>query len=239
MAIRQLPANPNLTRIHGQAQSLMDSVVAQDPAGIDRIRSYHPEPDVALGRSEFILRDAQVALAREYGFDGWTSFIREVGERVIEERDLHRWFGVELNNRMWDRLSDGSLAHASDADQTAALYAAYAAAYHWMHAGNHANIARAEHLISRVATAIGRYDIAREHAERCLATIAEFPDEMADWDEAFGSEALARALAAVGDPAAAQERDRAIALTAAVASDGDRAVLEAELIGGPWFGLVT
>jgi broad specificity phosphatase PhoE len=61
---------------------------------------------------------------------------------------------------------------------------------------------------------------------------------MADWDEPFAREALARALAATGQPdLATAELGRAQELAAAVADAGDREVLVTELRKEPWFGL--
>jgi hypothetical protein len=61
---------------------------------------------------------------------------------------------------------------------------------------------------------------------------------MADWDEPFAREALARALAATGSLDAARvELSRAVELTALVANPGDREVIETEMAKGPWFGL--
>ena len=61
---------------------------------------------------------------------------------------------------------------------------------------------------------------------------------MEDWDEPFAREALARGLAATGQPdAAGAERTRAVTLTAALEDEGDRQILEAELAREPWFGI--
>ncbi len=63
-------------------------------------------------------------------------------------------------------------------------------------------------------------------------------DRGPSWDPPFGYEALARALAGVGEEAAATEAyAKALELTAAIDDDDDRAVLETELAREPWFGL--
>ena len=57
-----------------------------------------------------------------------------------------------------------------------------------------------------------------------------YPDQMADWDEPFAREALARALAATCSTAQARaERRKAEELTDLVAGPGDREVLLTEL----------
>jgi hypothetical protein len=63
---------------------------------------------------------------------------------------------------------------------------------------------------------------------------------MSDWDEPFAREALARAMAATGQTAAARaELERARELTKLVADEGDRKVLDEELVKEPWFGLAS
>jgi hypothetical protein len=187
----------------------------------------------------FTLRDAQATLAREYGFEGWHQLNTEVGERMVDERDLHRWFGVQLNNGMWDNIESADVGPGSPLeDREMMLYSAYASAYHWRHVGNHANYARGEHLISRMAIKIGETELALRHARRCLEFIAAYPEDMEDWDAPFGHEAKARALAASGDTTGGREHlTMAEQLTAAVADPADREVLEAELTREPWFGL--
>ena len=49
---------------------------------------------------------------------------------------MHRWFGSEFNNEVWDLIDDGLSAGSPDADRELALYTAYAAARHWLEAGD-------------------------------------------------------------------------------------------------------
>ncbi len=153
----------------------------------------------------------------------------------------HRRIGVELNNSLWQRIDEGSLSpDLPIAERLEILYAAYTSTYHWIQVGTAANRARGEHLISRIASALGFIDEGLVHAERCLDLVASNPDVVEDWDLAFAHEALARALAGKGmTEDASGHRSTAIELTAAVADDDDRAVLEVELAREPWFGLDT
>ena len=238
--VRQLPANPNITQLKNQAKDLKKAVTNQDAGAIDRVLRSHPSiSESSLDPSSFTLRDAQVTLAREYGFDGWNQLSTHVGEQMIEERDLHRWFGVQLNNQMWERIEDDGIgAHTDELDKERMLYSAYASAYHWRNVGNEAHFARGEHLISRMAARIGEADLALHHARRCLELVENHPDRMEDWDLAFAEEALARAYAANGDFRSAREHViRAREITENVADEEDRSIVEAELERGPWFGL--
>lgn len=239
---RPLPANPNITQLKRQAKELKRAVSAGDASALERVRLSHPSysAGAAVVPDDFTLRDAQVTIAREYGFDGWHQLSTHVGELMVEERDLHRWFGVQLNNDTWQTIEDESLdAHIAELDKERVLYAAYASAYHWRNVGNEANFARAEHLISRVAARLGEGALALRHARRCLELVEANPDVVEDWDLAFAHEALARGPAAVGEiPAARTHYEHAVEITRSVSGPRDREILEKELARGPWFGLI-
>jgi hypothetical protein len=153
--------------------------------------------------------------------------------------DEHRSIGAELNNATWDRLASAQpLAQGDDPDGF--LYGAYASAFHWMASGQAtaAHRARGEHLISRAATAVGRFDVAERHGRRCLELCTANPEVVEDWDFAFAHEAIARALAGAGETERAQQhRATAAELGEAVADEEDREVFLEELNREPWFGL--
>jgi hypothetical protein len=237
-----LPGNPNLKQLAAQAKELRRGVQRGVPDDVAVFAAHHPHgaelTATEQARATVGLRDAQVALARRYGFEGWQALVSTVGRARVEERDMHRWFGVELNNEVWDLIDAGIGPQSAQSDRDLVLYGAYASARHWQECGAVANVARGEHLISRAAAAVGLPEVALTHARRCLALVEANGAEMADWDAPFAHEALARALAATGDEQGGREhREVAVRLTAAVAEDGDRAMLEGELAREPWFGL--
>ena len=139
--------------------------------------------------------------------------------------------------RVWDVLDAGELGDNSPDAREDLLYAAYASAHHWRQVGSPVNRLRAEHLISRAAALAGFGDVALRHARRCLELCEAHREDIADWDLGFAHEALARGLAATGDPAAAEARAHAAAIAAAIADDQDRAVVQGELDRAPWFGV--
>ncbi|TDW86805.1 MULTISPECIES: hypothetical protein [Kribbella] len=235
MSTMPLPAKASLSQLRARAKELRKAVAKGRPDAIERARAHHPSYDEA----GFTLRDAQLTIAREYGLASWQELMEKVATELVEGRELHRYFGVELNNETWDLLEQID-ENSPLLDQERLLYGAYAACLHWLEAGNEANHARGEHLIARVALRIGRTEIGLRHARRCLELVQAFPEQMADWDEPFAREALARALAAIGsrDQALAELR-RAEELTKQVAQDGDREVLLTELAKEPWFGLTS
>jgi hypothetical protein len=239
---RELPANPNITQLKSQAKELKRAVSAGDSSALERVRLSHPSysAGAAAVPDDFTLRDAQATIARECGFDGWHQLSTHVGELMVEARDLHRWFGIQLNNDTWEIIEDESLdAYIPELDKEKMLYAAYASAYHWRNVGNEANFARAEYLISRVAARLGEGALALRHARRCLELVESNSDVVEDWDLAFAHEALARGLAAVGDiPAARVHYERAVEVTRSVSGPQDREILAKELGRGPWFDLI-
>jgi hypothetical protein len=88
----------------------------------------------------------------------------------------------------------------------------------WREAGTWLNVERGEYLLARCAAAIGDGATAAGHAEACLSICA---DNDADaFERFFGHEALAHALAARGDRAAAGAQCEAMrTLLPAVADD--------------------
>ena len=67
-----LPAKPDLEHLKKQAKLLLRDVRTQKPEALQLILSFHPRP------AEFSsLRDAQLTLARRYGFTGWDELRKE------------------------------------------------------------------------------------------------------------------------------------------------------------------
>jgi hypothetical protein len=76
---KQLPPSPSLEQLKKQAKSLLKRLQAAGSEALTRIRESHPrwrnlsqkqEPAAA---STFALADAQLVIAREYGFASWSS----------------------------------------------------------------------------------------------------------------------------------------------------------------------
>lgn len=79
---RQLPKNPEIKIPEGEARSLLEEWEARTPEALDRIGRRHPrfrgvEAD-AVPAPPFLLDDAQLVVAREYGFSNWA----EMKERI-------------------------------------------------------------------------------------------------------------------------------------------------------------
>jgi len=85
--LRPLPPRPNLEFEHKEAKALLRRLRASDPESIARARARHPELDVAQVK----LADAQLVIARDYGFTSWPKLVRWFGE-------ANRWTYVATVN---------------------------------------------------------------------------------------------------------------------------------------------
>lgn len=73
-----LPDNPSLDHLRREARALQRRTSAAAHDAVDVVRRHHPTPDVVLGRKQFALHDAQLVLARAYGFSGWPALVHYV-----------------------------------------------------------------------------------------------------------------------------------------------------------------
>ena len=73
---RQLPPNPSLEQLKKQAKSLLKRQRAADSEALARIRENYPRWknlwEKRVAASPFALADAQLVIAREYGFASWS-----------------------------------------------------------------------------------------------------------------------------------------------------------------------
>src|SRR5690349_5292722 len=72
---KSLPERPSLEQLKKQAKELFRSLQSRAPEAAQRVREFHPEhsklTDLQFAQTEFSLADAQLVLAREYGFASW------------------------------------------------------------------------------------------------------------------------------------------------------------------------
>jgi hypothetical protein len=73
----KLPARPSLDSLRKQAKKLARDINAGNAAAIARMRVQLPQAELPLSQ-----RDAQLLLAREYGFPGWKDLVQEVRQRL-------------------------------------------------------------------------------------------------------------------------------------------------------------
>jgi ankyrin repeat protein len=72
---KKLPSRPNLEQLKKQAKNILKGHQAAQPEILKLIREHHPRfgksADAAIAKTKLALSDAQVVLARQYGFDSW------------------------------------------------------------------------------------------------------------------------------------------------------------------------
>lgn len=115
-AFRPLPPRPNLEFEHKEAKAFLHRLRAGDPAELTRARARHPA--IASAPARIRLADAQLVIAREYGFASWPKLVRYFGEAdrqryhssigrpdsynvrvrslLVEHRDRRTWAGRAL-----------------------------------------------------------------------------------------------------------------------------------------------
>ena len=113
MTTSKLPARPSLDSLRKQAKKLARNIVAGDAAAIARARAQLPQAELPLSQ-----RDAQLVLAREYGFSGWKDLLKEVKLRLGR--------GLE-----WAISEARRIIHDNDIDDLRQLLAEYPALLSW------------------------------------------------------------------------------------------------------------
>src|SRR5579863_3999992 len=79
--LKPLSARPNLEQYKKQAKYLAALVRTGDAEGLQRVKKHHPHSAQVLDESpgvQFALADAQLVMAREYGFESWPKFAKHI-----------------------------------------------------------------------------------------------------------------------------------------------------------------
>lgn len=85
MPTRELPSNPNLDRLRSYAKKLLRGARAGDPEATALVAEFHPDPPAELG-----LSDAQLVLARHFGFPSWPKLHAHVENVTKYSRSPHK-----------------------------------------------------------------------------------------------------------------------------------------------------
>ncbi len=97
MQYKQLPSNPSLEHLKSQAKQLLKAHKENAPDALQRIRAFFPKfsdaTESEIQNAAFGLQDAQLVIAREYGFASWTPLKEEVrhqeqGTEGVPAKDL-------------------------------------------------------------------------------------------------------------------------------------------------------
>ena len=112
-ASKSLPARPSLESLRKQAKKLAREIAAGDADAIARARAHLPKVDLPLTQ-----RNAQLVIAREYGFAGWQDLTAEVSARLGK--------GLE-----WAVTQARRVIHDNDVQRLGQLLAEYPALLSW------------------------------------------------------------------------------------------------------------
>src|SRR6516164_9500800 len=117
MPVRRLPSNPNLDHLKYQAKDLLKEHSARTPGVAQRIREFHPRfggaTDAEIFDGRLRLSDAQLAIAREYGFPSWARLKRHIERPTLSDRlDLPHQQRIkdEVFRRAVDLLDGGEVS---------------------------------------------------------------------------------------------------------------------------------
>jgi hypothetical protein len=111
-ASKSLPARPSLESLRKQAKKLARDIAAGDAGAIARTRMQLPDVDLPLTQ-----RNAQLVIAREYGYAGWQDLTAEVSKRLG---------GLE-----WAVAQTRRVIHDNDVERLKQLLAEYPALLSW------------------------------------------------------------------------------------------------------------
>ena len=90
MPVKRLPSNPNLDHLRYQAKDLLKLHAARDQGAAQRIREFHPRlrkaTDAEIFDTKLSLSDAQLTIAREYGFQSWARLKRHIEKPTLSDQ---------------------------------------------------------------------------------------------------------------------------------------------------------
>jgi hypothetical protein len=110
---KSLPDRPSLESLRKQAKKLARDSAAGDATAIERSRAQVPGVDLPLTQ-----RNAQLVIAREYGYPGWQDLTAEVSKRLGR--------GLE-----WPAAQARRVIHDNDVERLKQLLAEYPALLAW------------------------------------------------------------------------------------------------------------
>ena len=93
-ASKSLPARPSLESLRKQAKRLAREIAGGDTKAIARARVHLPNVDLPLTQ-----RNAQLVIAREYGYAGWQDLTAEVSRRLGEGLE---WAAAQARSAIHD-----------------------------------------------------------------------------------------------------------------------------------------
>ncbi len=117
MPVKRLPSNPNLEHLKYQAKDLLRDHALRNQGVAQRIREFHPRftrvTDADIFDAQLKLNDAQLTIAREYGFPSWTRLKRHIEKPTLSDQlklPYHARIEDATFRRAVDLLDAGNVA---------------------------------------------------------------------------------------------------------------------------------
>src|SRR5215468_5812479 len=85
--VRPLPSKPNLDKQRKLAKALARDYWRGKSEAIERVHALHPKPP---SPENFVLSDAQLVIARGYGFAGWAQMKRKIESLTKSPAELFK-----------------------------------------------------------------------------------------------------------------------------------------------------
>ena len=82
VATRTLRDKPDLNQLKRQAKELLKAFQAGDRATVEEVNKHYRDADA----SKFALHDAQLVIARAYGFESWLRLVKRVDPNYRSKR---------------------------------------------------------------------------------------------------------------------------------------------------------
>jgi hypothetical protein len=147
------------------------------------------------------------------------------------ENEAHKYFGIEFNQKTWELLGKSDRTAEEEARMISLAHASH---LHWGFVGTPENKTRGEWMLSHVYAVLGIGHPALYWAKLAMETCSA--NNIVDFDLAYANEALARAHAANGDRAAANDyRSRARQAGDAITDAEAKQYFDSDFAAGPWF----
>ncbi len=108
MPTKLLPASPDVNHLKYQAKDLLSDFRRGKMSAFQRIREFHPKfstrDDTSISKATFSLSDAQLSIAREYGYTSWARLKVVIAEALNQEASLTH--NDRINNGLFKQALD-------------------------------------------------------------------------------------------------------------------------------------
>jgi ankyrin repeat protein len=114
LPIRRMRKHPDLEQLRRQSKELLAAFRAADSAAVNEVNSYYDDPQ----STTFALHDAQLVIARSYGFDSWPKLKAYVDgvtiTRLVETVRIGDIAGVQMMLKARPELANMAVSYGNE-----------------------------------------------------------------------------------------------------------------------------